>query len=701
MGVTPNILQKIGLSPLPLAMTKNHIYSVAVSDTRAKSEGRYHKNTNYHDLGFNTVKDIYNKISNPLMIIAHPDFENSINRTNRDSAHKIIVLVDLSVNRKQVIAPISIDFEGKYNNTIIDVNLVSTYFNKNNINDLIKEAVALETTGKIGFYYLDKKRTQSIFKRTGYQLPRTLNNLSSNVIIRTIDDNVNRKINNITQSQQFKRWFGDWQNKPQNASKAVDRNGEPLVLYHQTEKEYTTYASIKNPLIVNNRSELVNFYDKNVQGYTKAKSAIDTARENITEQTEVKNSEKIDVEKFSIADDIVDDNGTHYGKGVVLDTKIFKNKKPRDWGKILKKFVYDNLAGKQITVFDENNNERVIEFARLNERVKKDGANNPHKVIDKLARKTDNNSRLAVAHSAEIVEVSNFESNNPTHTHQWLDENGWEYRNVYLINRKGEIYKVTLNIGKSKDGRNILYDINKISNIGHGVVFSNGVEKIDTKRNSLINPNVVKTNVSQNIKNVNEKFSLDEDYDFSDPSKLDERELKIYNNRGWSYGLFNKEDMALLSEKVRELKKDWHKADNALWDGSRLVEINNKLVILGGTYKNPEIYNVLVINANQETDAEFIKEDFYFEFNRCKKFREVVANICKSIEIMQGEELVKFYDSIDYISIRLIISIKRGEGEIGYQQRYQAILKITDILKGVTSDTEARSELEKAFPQYS
>ena len=95
---------------------------------------------------------------------------------------------------------------------------------KNNINDLIKEAVALETTGKIGFYYLDKKRTQSIFKRTGYQLPRTLNNLSSNVIIRTIDDNVNRKINKITQSKQFIRWFGDWQNSPAKASKTVDSN---------------------------------------------------------------------------------------------------------------------------------------------------------------------------------------------------------------------------------------------------------------------------------------------------------------------------------------------------------------------------------------------------------------------------------------------------------------------------------------------
>lgn len=313
MGITPNILQKIGLAPLPLAMTKNHIYSVAVSDTRAKSEGRYHKNTNYHNLGFDTVKDIYNKISDPLMVIAHPDFAVKKNKS-KDSTHKVVVLVDLSVDGKQVIAPITVDYEGMYNNTHIDVNLVATYFDKDNINDYIKEAIALETMGKTGFFYLDKKRTQNIFKKSGYQLPSRLKNSGSNIIIRPIDDIVNKKINNITQSKQFIRWFGDWQNSPAKASKAVDNNGEPLVLYHQTGKEFTTfdtkqkgsgefdsemptgifmkptnndigvggniqmplYASIKNPLIVNNRSELVKFYDKNVQGYTKAKSAIDS-----------------------------------------------------------------------------------------------------------------------------------------------------------------------------------------------------------------------------------------------------------------------------------------------------------------------------------------------------------------------------------------------------------------------------------------
>lgn len=346
MGITPNILQKIGLAPLPLAMTKNHIYSVAVSDTRAKSEGRYHKNTNYHNLGFDTVKDIYNKISDPLMVIAHPDFAVNKNKS-KDSTHKVVVLVDLSVGGKQVIAPITVDYEGMYNNTHIDVNLVATYFDKDNINDYIKEAIALETMGKTGFFYLDKKRTQNIFKKSGYQLPSRLKNSGSNIIIRPIDDIVNKKINNITQSKQFIRWFGDWQNSPAKASKAVDNNGEPLVLYHQTGKEFTTfdtkqkgsgefdsemptgifmkptnndigvggniqmplYASIKNPLIVNNRSELVKFYDKNVQGYTKAKSAIDSVNKEYQKLWNAKKNGEISEEEYqkSISRDALDE----------------------------------------------------------------------------------------------------------------------------------------------------------------------------------------------------------------------------------------------------------------------------------------------------------------------------------------------------------------------------------------------------------
>lgn len=58
----------------------------------------------------------------------------------------------------------------------------------------------------------------------------------------------NGKDTNLTEKQwlqvrtpAFKAWFGDWENDTKNASKVVDENGEPLVLYHQTENEFSIF----------------------------------------------------------------------------------------------------------------------------------------------------------------------------------------------------------------------------------------------------------------------------------------------------------------------------------------------------------------------------------------------------------------------------------------------------------------------------
>lgn len=41
---------------------------------------------------------------------------------------------------------------------------------------------------------------------------------------------------------EFKAWFGDWENDPDNASKVVDpKTGEPLVVYHYTEEQFDTF----------------------------------------------------------------------------------------------------------------------------------------------------------------------------------------------------------------------------------------------------------------------------------------------------------------------------------------------------------------------------------------------------------------------------------------------------------------------------
>ena len=95
----------------------------------------------------------------------------------------------------------------------------------------------------------------------------------------------NGKKSNLTKKQwhqvrteEFKNWFGDWENNQLNASKVLDENGEPLVVYHSTninnkfkifntnnpcwftraeqyakafnDKLYKTYLSLRNPIFV-------------------------------------------------------------------------------------------------------------------------------------------------------------------------------------------------------------------------------------------------------------------------------------------------------------------------------------------------------------------------------------------------------------------------------------------------------------------
>ena len=56
-----------------------------------------------------------------------------------------------------------------------------------------------------------------------------------------VKGNVRYSARNQTESKEFKRWFGDWQNDPANASKVVNEDGKPKVLYHQTSADFTIF----------------------------------------------------------------------------------------------------------------------------------------------------------------------------------------------------------------------------------------------------------------------------------------------------------------------------------------------------------------------------------------------------------------------------------------------------------------------------
>lgn len=42
---------------------------------------------------------------------------------------------------------------------------------------------------------------------------------------------------NIIYSDEFKRWFGDWENDPEHSSKVVDEKGKPMMMYHGDAKK--------------------------------------------------------------------------------------------------------------------------------------------------------------------------------------------------------------------------------------------------------------------------------------------------------------------------------------------------------------------------------------------------------------------------------------------------------------------------------
>ena len=677
-------------------------------------------------------------------------------------------------------------------------------------------------------------------------------------------------------------------------------------------------SKIKEFIITHTTNEAAQAFVNDVKALDKLAEMFSDAADNIKAKSEevITNEQKNNTDKgvesgdvkYSIKENVKNKvSGEIYDKVVVLDTNIFKGIPPRNWGKTFRNFISKHLIGKKFLTFDENGKEEIIEFAKPNERVTKNGANNSHKVIDKLSRKSDRNSKLVIVHSDEVINISEKQNENAEHSHQWLDENGWEFRNAFVMDKYGKIYSVTLNIAKSKDGRNILYDINKINEVGYGDVLSNA----KGKRSSHINPNFVTNSISQSENNVNTKndessndikysmgglkaetadksalekamelekdgtdsekirketgwfkgydgkwrfeidnselkfktdieknraaaielakmkvksaeleekivnntatkaeeneyYNLDEkmieyrkgvklsdvinhpklfeaypqlknvdvyyeissvnrgvyssngnvimlnpmntideqkeaiiheiqhaiqgienfangsnleywknlgysdeeamamyyntagereardvsarrdynaeqrknirpdidrkdvvfansgdagyltDKDFTkydNLETLDDKEIKVYNKRGWAYGLFNREDMKLLNEKFSELDKRLNgKTDNMLADGTRIVEVNNKIVSIGGTYNDPEIYSVLLINAENETYAEYVKEEILGYVNEQRNYsRRKYEEIWETTPFVYGEENIRHYNAYDYI----------------------------------------------------
>lgn len=53
----------------------------------------------------------------------------------------------------------------------------------------------------------------------------------------------------LVRTPEFKEWFGDWENDPENSSKVIDENGEPMVVYRTTKDEKHHHEFLKGKYV--------------------------------------------------------------------------------------------------------------------------------------------------------------------------------------------------------------------------------------------------------------------------------------------------------------------------------------------------------------------------------------------------------------------------------------------------------------------
>jgi len=68
----------------------------------------------------------------------------------------------------------------------------------------------------------------------------------------------------LVRTPAFKAWFGDWENEPENSSKVVDENGEPLRVYHKTDYKFTVFDKEKLGSTSNWNTAYFGFYFSNI-----------------------------------------------------------------------------------------------------------------------------------------------------------------------------------------------------------------------------------------------------------------------------------------------------------------------------------------------------------------------------------------------------------------------------------------------------
>lgn len=218
---TPSLLQEAGLPKLPILMTAQHLKSIIAVHGK--------KNSNYHGLSVEIVKNLPRYIANPVMLADSLSRDDSV----------VVITEAVDSNNRPVIAAILLDGKGRLSGKHIDANIMTSAYGKDKFQSFLNRLADNDAV-----FYWHQKKSQDLSVSLGLQLPNAITSLDPNFIIRKAKASVKEKLSDRDTagrrlSAEQQEFFKD--------SKVRDENGNLIALYHGTENGgFTVFDAAKS-----------------------------------------------------------------------------------------------------------------------------------------------------------------------------------------------------------------------------------------------------------------------------------------------------------------------------------------------------------------------------------------------------------------------------------------------------------------------
>lgn len=270
-GEMPKYIQSILGITGDFYIQRNHTYENTVTEKQAKDDGRYSSKAHYHGYGVNKMERAMLSIENPIMTIS--------TKTNDGNPTVIMLLDEFGNNNTPLYAVLSF-YSNKLINGRNDIkpHVVLTiaereWYAKNGrtgyneiIGNAIKEKRVIDFDKKKRGELSEVAQTTSLGSITESSLSKSLSQFKKEINSYKNKNNIQYQDRQIY-SNKFKEWFGDWENEPKSASKIVNEDGKPLVVYHGTDTDFTVFDETKGRSGMDIQGMFFSPWEIEAQGY--------------------------------------------------------------------------------------------------------------------------------------------------------------------------------------------------------------------------------------------------------------------------------------------------------------------------------------------------------------------------------------------------------------------------------------------------